>query len=501
MTATGEGTLTYQWFKVETLLPGETDTTLTIPNAQFDDAGLYSVAVTDDNGTTVSEAVGLAVNELQPGDLDLSFNVGSSINGRINSIAVQPDGKVLIGGEFTQVSGVTRNRIARMNSDGSLDTTFLNGSAGANNHVVSVAVDSNEKILIGGWFTAVNGVTRNFIARLNSDGSLDTGFQNGLTGANSNVLAIAVQSEGKVLIGGDFLFVNGVARNRIARLHSDGSVDTSFLNALTGVKGTVETVAVQNDGKVLIGGQFGEVNGVTRNRIARLNSDGSLDTGFQNGMTGANNTIRGITVQLDGKILTGGYFTAVNGVTRNRIARLNSDGSLDATFLDSLAGANGLVDSLVVALDEKIFIGGSFTEVNGMTRNRIARLNSDGSLDATFLDGLAGANSRVWSVALGADKKILIGGDFTIVNGLPADKLAALFTGATVPVDLPLLSIGQPTPGGDEFLLTWEGDGFILEATTSLTDPNWVSVPHQTGSPNTATDTTSATAKFYRLRK
>src|SRR5262245_39924014 len=168
------------------------------------------------------------------------------------------------------------------------------GPADISNRVNSVAVQSDGKVLIAGGFTTVNGVSRISIARLNPNGTLDRGFQNGSTsaGANGPVNSVVVQSDGKTLIGGTFDTVNGVGRTNIARLNADGTVDSSFLNGLFGVSrsvgfsSSVLSVAVQSDGEVLIGGGFFEVNGMSRDGVARLNADGALDTAFQNGLSG-----------------------------------------------------------------------------------------------------------------------------------------------------------------------------------------------------------------------
>src|SRR5207248_2984893 len=136
----------------------------------------------------------------------------------VNALALQPDGKVLIGGGFSNVGFLGRNRIARLNSDGSLDAAFLDGLAGANNTINSIALQPDGKVLIGGLFTSVNGVGRNRIARLTSDGSIDTTFQNGMSGANSSVFSIALQPDGNVVIGGDLTIINGVASDKVARL-------------------------------------------------------------------------------------------------------------------------------------------------------------------------------------------------------------------------------------------------------------------------------------------
>ena len=356
----------------------------------------------------------------QSGSLDTTFNTGTGADFQVNSIATQADGKILIGGGFTSYNGVTQNRITRLNTDGSLDTTF-NPGTGANVRVLTIAIQADGKILIGGYFTSYNGVAQNYIARLNTNGTLDTTFNSGM-GANSSVESIATQVDGKILIGGGFTSYNGVARNHIARLNADGSLDTTF-NPGTGANNLVTSIAIQADGKILIGGWFTSYNGAARNYIARLNTNGNFDTAFNLG-TGANGSIWSIAIQADGKILIGGAITTYNGVAQNNIARLNTNGILDTAF-NLGTGANAGVDSIAIQADGKILFGGYFTSYNGVARNHISRLNLDGSLDTTFNSG-TGANSTVLSFALQTDGKILIIGDFTSYNGVTQNYIARL---------------------------------------------------------------------------
>jgi uncharacterized delta-60 repeat protein len=371
-------------------------------------------------------AFGGAVSVAQPGSLDLSFDPGSGADGNILTTAVQSDGKIIIGGFFTSYNGIVRNRIARLNADGSLDTSFDPG-AGASDYVTSTAVQSDSKIIIAGSFTVCNGTVRNRIARLNTDGSLDSSFDPG-AGASYTIEYTAVQSDGKIIIAGGFTSYSGTVRNRIARLNTDGSLDISF-DPGTGANDFVRSIALQSDGKIIIGGYFSSYNGTVRTRIARLNTDGSLDTSFDPG-TGAHDFIRSIALQSDGKIIIGGYFTSYNGTGRTRIARLNTDGSLDAGF-DPGTGATGAsnpidhVGSIALQSDGKIIIGGEFTGYNGTVRNRIARLNTDGSLDTGFDPG-TGANIGINSTTLQSDGKIIIGGIFTSYNGTVRNRIARL---------------------------------------------------------------------------
>jgi uncharacterized delta-60 repeat protein len=338
-------------------------------------------------------------------------------NNSVFSIALQPDGKILIGGLFTTIGGTTtRNRIARLNSDGSLDTGF---DPNASNWVSSIALQPDGKILIGGSFTVIGatigGTTRNRIARLNSDGSLDTGFN---PNANSTVSSIALQPDGKILIGGSFTTIGGTTRNFLARLNSDGTLDTGFN---PNANSNVNSIALQPDGKILIGGLFTTIGGTTRNRIARLNSDGSLDTGFN---PNANSTVGSIALQPDGKILIAGSFTTIGGTTRNRIVRLNSDGSLDTGFDPN---SNAAIGSIALQPDGKILIGGGFDEIAGIPRNFIVRLNSDGTLDTGFDPNIFDSGQVfVGSIALQPDGKILIAGSFTTIGGTTRNRIARL---------------------------------------------------------------------------
>jgi uncharacterized delta-60 repeat protein len=362
------------------------------------------------------------------GSLDASFNPGIGADGVVYTTSIQADGKIIIGGGFTSYNGVTRNYIARLNTDGSLDASF-NPGTGTNNWVYATSIQTDGKIIVGGLFTSFYGVARNRIARLNVDGSLDVSFNPG-SGANNDIVSISIQVDGKIIIGGLFTSYNGVARNCIARLNTDGSLDVSF-DPGTGANSYVETISIQADGKIIIGGAFISYNGVTRNYLARLNADGSLDASFNPG-TGANYTVETISIQADGKIIIGGGFTSCNGVARNRIARLNADGSLDASF-DPGTGANNILATTSIQADGKIIIGGYFTSYNGVARNRIARLNTDGSLDVSFNPG-TGANGSIFTTSIQTDGKIIIGGAFTSYNGVARNRIARLNTDGSLDV-------------------------------------------------------------------
>ena len=367
------------------------------------------------------------------GTLDSGFNIGSGVTksepGTVYAAVTQADGKILIGGDFQLVNGVGRNNIARLNADGSLDTTFNPGNGtefplGSFSPVYSIALTPNNRIIIGGSFSRFDNQFADNIARLNANGSFDPNF---LGFTYDPVWKVLVQPDGKILVGGQFTYFLDIPRRFILRLTSGGDIDYDF-NRGTGPGNSNESadsnvfdIALQPDGKILIAGEFQKYNNVPRNRIARLNQDGSLDTTFApNG--GADGAVWNTTVLPDAKILIGGSFTSVNSVPRNRIARLNADGALDAAFNPG-TGANRTIYDLQPLSDGRLLIGGAFTQFNSAARNHLARLNADGSLDSTSASRTDGV---IRSISPYPENKVLIGGFFGNVNGVPRTGIARL---------------------------------------------------------------------------
>jgi len=350
-----------------------------------------------------------------------SFNPGA--NNEVYSLAVQPDGKILVGGWFTTLGGQTRTNIGRLNADGTLDSGF---NPGANSSPVSLAVQADGKILVGGWFTTLGGQTRNHIGRLNPDGTLDSGFN---PGAENAVWSLVVQADGKILVGGWFTTLGGQTRNYLGRLNADGTLDSGFNPE---VDSGVYSMAVQADGKIVVGGNFQW----PWTRIGRLNADGSLDDRFWTGADAPDHTyapyVYSLAVQADGKILVGGDFTRLGGQTRIGIGRLNVDGTLDSGFNPGVRRTDGeypVVYSLAVQADGKVLVGGFFTKLGGQTRNCLGRLNADGTVDSAFNTGVGRTDSYapcVNSMAVQADGKILVGGLFTTAGGQTRTYLGRL---------------------------------------------------------------------------
>lgn len=422
------------------------------------------------------------------------------INGTVNAIAIQSDGGIVIGGAFTNVNNVTRNRIARFDSNGNLDTAFAPLTGAVPGVVRAIAIQADGKILVG-------GDTSNRLTRLEADGTQDVAFA---PAPNNNVKAIAIQSDNKIIVGGDFTNIAATVTTSLARLNTDGTFDATFVpsGAGSGISTGVLALAIDGVGNVLGGGSATtngfrfqrtyvtagigvirsifrlnqisgqpntwvtntasgtgysqlfdvatscapdgiglkvdvDINGVNNgniNDVRVAEGDGTkygsgftgtstvtilaggndslmsatygvdgIDQSFDAGTAGGTNTVNAIAIQTDGKILIGGTFTTVRGSTANRIARLNAiDGSLDNTFSGSFTQT---VNAIKIRSDGKILVGAN----SGAS----CLLNADGTVNlqfsSTIFSQFAGTFSgSVIAVAIQSDNKMLIGG--TIAN-------------------------------------------------------------------------------------
>ena len=372
-------------------------------------------------------------------------------DGEVFGLAVQPDNKTVLVGDFFSYDQSARNCIVRANLDGSLDTTFNPGS-GANDYISSVALRADGELLIGGNFSSYNGSLRKGIALIAADGSLDNGFNPGL-GFNGAVNTVLAESDGKVLVGGNFTSYNGTPRRYVARLNGDGTLDGTFdpslalngpvnalvepqvtttvnfsrssataapeddnvvsVGALAGVLavnydftagtndlrvfyGTTNGVLVYDSGLTNVAAQLvlalGPTNGLTTNIITVVVDQGNVLPGTAWSYTGSVSVTGG-----GGNVIVGGDFTAAGGVLgQDHLARLFSNGAFDPSF-DPGSGANGPVLALAVQPDGDVLVGGGFTQINGQSLNHIARLNASGFLDPHFFCG-AGADGPVYNL-------------------------------------------------------------------------------------------------------
>jgi len=367
----------------------------------------------------VSNAVVTILDDELPGNLDYAHSqrLGSGPNAPVRALALQNDGSAVFGGDFTNVNGIIYNRISRLQSNGVVDP-FFNPGFGADGSVYAVAVGPDGKIAVGGAFTRMDASAISGIALLRANGDVDPAF-NPLGGAlNGPVRALAIQADRKIVLGGEFTQVGGLTRTRLARIAYNGASDTGFAAS---ADGPVHALAMQPDGRILVGGAFTNVSGGTRRGIARLQTNGVIDASFV-GSANLNGPVYAVALQPDGCVLVGGAFRSAGGQTRNYLARLNPDGTLDPTF-DPGAGPNGPVLAIALTSNGRILIGGDFSAYAGASRNGFARVNGSGSLDASFSVG-TGANGAVRALVAQPDTALLIGGDFTTVNEIPRNHLA-----------------------------------------------------------------------------
>lgn len=365
--------------------------------------------------------------------LDNTFNAGGAgANSYINCVAMQTDGKILIGGNFVQYNGIAVNRILRLNANGSIDNTFSVGS-GASDEVFCITVQPDGKILIGGMFTQFNGAPANRIIRLNTNGTKDNSFNTG-SGASDAVRAIALLSNNKIIVGGNFAQFNGVTKGKILRLGVNGGVDNTLNAGGSGfnANGTIQAILVLSGDKIIVGGSFVQYNTTSAGRLIRLKANGLPDPAFNPGGAGADNVIRALAVQPNGKILIGGSFSQYNTSAKGKIARLQSNGTIDVSFNSTGSGANDIVRAIALQTDGKIVIGGNFVQYNTSAANRIARLKSTGAIDNSFNTG-SGASGAVFALTVQADGALLVAGAFAQFATQAKGRIVRLLSDIVLP--------------------------------------------------------------------
>lgn len=357
----------------------------------------------------------------QAGNLDSSFAPETSNYSNIRCFTIQSDNKIVIGSDAYIGQPIPIKAIARLNSDGSLDTNFDPPNIFNNFLIFTLAEQSDGKIIVGGWDN--NSGTKHYISRLNADGSIDSSFNIG-TGANDIVRSIVIQTDGKIIVAGDFTFFNGQIAKYIIRLNSDGSIDNSFI-PLSGPNNKITSSTILQNGKIIIQGIFSSYDNIARNNIARLNADGTIDTTFNPAITSYDFIYSNVVEANNGDVLFGAYFS-FNGTSKQRIVRIKTDGTLETNF--NLENAtDSPIYSISLQNDQKIIIGGDFSQCNGVSRKSLARLNSDGSIDNSFNVG-TGANSTVSSIISTNENFAFISGGFSNYNGINILRIAKIFT-------------------------------------------------------------------------
>jgi uncharacterized delta-60 repeat protein len=330
--------------------------------------------------------------------------------------------------------------VHKINPDGTYDATWVMGTGATNGSVNDLAELADGKVMIAGGFTAVSGHGSRRLARLNANGSVDTGFSVGTT-INGNITRVLALPEGKVLIGGQFTTIGGVSRVGVARLNADGTLDTTF-DPGTGTMGVVSAGSVlllhaAPGGKYIVGGLFNNYNGSGKGSLVRVNNDGSFDTTWA-----LENTFMTIPYDIT-PIQGGGWMLAYAGDAK-MVRRLSENGVADPTF--DTVYINGQVTAVAMQADGKAVITGQFTQVNFVSRPRLTRLNTDGTLDTGYFSA-SGPSANVAHMGQWPNGDLLIAGSFTTVQGADRVRVAKLFgeTPASVSVER-----GPTTPAAIE---------------------------------------------------
>jgi uncharacterized delta-60 repeat protein len=436
---------------------GAIDSTFVVGDG-FDDSVYAIAAATDGSGDIYvggdfSTYKGVACNGIvrlnSDGSRDAGFVIGSGFNGTFNNvmaIAIASDGSdVYVGGNFTSYDGTGSVRIARLNSNGTIDAGFVPGT-GFNFTVLALAVvptginvATDGDLYVGGVFHEYQSTAgRRGLVRLDANGGFDAGFATQTFNNDVNALAMATDGTGDLYVGGAFFnydtITAGASFERMVRLNMDGTTDMGFDVGTNGFSHPVDSIAVAVDGSndVYVGGEFSSYNGLAgTGRMVRLNNDGSRDAGFALGLGFAGGlsghiTVRAIAPLAGGDVYAGGYFTLYDTTALDHLARLNGDGTLDAsTKLGT--GFNYVVRAVLPLADGDVYVGGEFGYYAGGVHNSLVRLNADGSVDAGFATG-TGFNAPVLSLALAPDGSgdIYVGGSFSTYKTVACDRVVRL---------------------------------------------------------------------------
>lgn len=343
---------------------------------------------------------------------DIDFGAGPASN-TVYALENDAEGSWYIGGSFMVFDGLNQGRLAKINSDHEYDTGYLASGIGFDNSVYKVLPLENRKMIVCGKFKKFNGEVVSRITRLLEDGTVDAAFNTAQFGANDLVKTADIQSDGKIIIGGNFARYNDIAINRILRIQPDGSIDPTFnIGKGPSTSSQIYALAIQPDQKVVVVGNFAKFNDLPAGGIVRLLPDGTRDLTFNSSGTNINAIIEAILIQPDGKILVGGRFTSFNGAQVSHLVRLNRDGSTDSSF-NIGDGFDKNVYALAMQSDGKIIVGGNFLSFNKSSQKRIVRLNSNGTLDTTFESGTGFSKGEVRSILVQPDDRILVGGSFS----------------------------------------------------------------------------------------
>jgi uncharacterized delta-60 repeat protein len=448
----------------------------------------------------------IAAASAQSSLFDPSLRVGPGADGPVNALAILTNGQILVGGQFTNICGQPWPNLARLQNNGQLDTSFGTGVDGP---VYTLLQQPDGKMLVGGDFTHLLGVPRNSLGRLLTNGVVDPGFDPGSNLTNSTVLSLALQSDGKVLVGAtgpDYSYAS------LTRLTTTGQPDPAFVNtnffSLPAYSESfIHSILPLTNGTILVGGAFQLVNTNTCTSLALFDTNGVLDASANFGLTNSPQfpTIFSLVEVTNSGIYVGGIYYRQNQVNATQLSRLTPALSWDGSWIPDPIGFNTLeqpfVRCIVPQPDGHLLAGGSFYTVGGYWRTHIARFDAQGHVDPCFDPGLGLAGyDGTYTLALQTDGRVLVGGNFDATLSGGTTNIAKLLPSDDCGVTRAYLlyggqaAAGTCTPGGTN----------LLQASTNLVDWNTLDTetnPYVYWSNGGYPPGPSAHPAFFRVKK
>jgi uncharacterized delta-60 repeat protein len=371
------------------------------------------------------------------GAVDFSFRPSIQVPGTVSSIALQPDGKIIVGGNFHEIGLAVADNLARLHADGTLDVAFTN-QCRTDQPVYTVKVQPDGKVVVGGAFTQVGGVARTAVARLLATGNIDLSFNpSTLFTPLSQTLSTTVRTvlplaDGSIWLGVDIR--NAAGGYGLAKATATGTPDPSVTVPLTGI---VNTLYQQTDGNIVVGGQFTAFGGISTLNLARMSATGIPETGFTlSGFFDPFYQVLTVEQQPNGKLLVGGWFSPLAGVG-STLRRLELNGNLDFTFNSNTTVRNAR--ALALQPNGSVLVGGEYVEsviMGQVTPPRVVwagvgLVSNTGQVDSNFslAQGAVGApynQASVGALVRQPDGKVLVGGYFAVAGGQPHLSLARL---------------------------------------------------------------------------
>jgi hypothetical protein len=345
------------------------------------------------------------------------YEVGAGFSTVPTAVATV-SGSTYYYGINTSYSGVTTYNLIKLNEDMSRDTVWNSGNITIGPLAAgNIYLDNNNKVIVVGNFTTIQGQTRARMARLQGDtGLLDTTFDfGGGAGFNTSVFAVYPTSDGGYICGGGFTTINGVTQNRIVKLNSTGVIDAGFSVGTGFNAGQVNWIKETSAGQFLVSGSFASYNGTSVSKICRLNSDGTLDATFAPVLPNSPTNIYRFTFLSDGSVVA--LSSASEGVVK-----IDSTGTVDSTFQTNIgtgASINSVGNSDIVTLPNgKILVFGVGLSFNGTIAGTVVVLNTDGTRDTSVFTGTNFGNifSFIFRIMVRPNNTIVFTGNFFNFN-------------------------------------------------------------------------------------